>query len=232
MENLESRLRNAPCFRCEKGSDSVPVCQKCETCILACKIFSAKEWFHRVSEMSQRRFLVSILEQLDSLYLLHYFQNILQTTQGKDFIYNRSRINLSKKEGKSLKPSLNQILDKTVEQKTEEILPWFGKSPNGTKAHFTLLLLQMCDSNLLLAAADVIRALLLREQKHISGEPGHREQPEGPQRPGRQISGVCEGAGGVDELRQVGIFQRQDRVLCPDTQSCLPKEKLFNRTSF
>ncbi|KAI5265359.1 F-Box/Wd Repeat-Containing Protein 10 [Manis pentadactyla] len=177
MENLESRLRNAPCFRCEKGSDSVPECQKCETCILACKIFSAKEWFRRVSEMSQRMFLVSILEQLDSLYLLHYFQNILQTTQSKDFIYNRSRINLSKKVGKTLKASLNQILDKTVEQKMEEILSWFGKSPNGTKAHFTLLLLQMCDSKLLLTAADVIRALLLREQKHISGRPKAKSAP-------------------------------------------------------
>ncbi|KAK2508127.1 hypothetical protein MC885_017360 [Smutsia gigantea] len=169
MENLESRLRNAPCFRCEKGNDSVPVCQKCETCILARKIFSTKEWFCRGSEVSQRRFLVGILEQLESLHLLHYFQNILLTLQGKDFIYNRSRINLSKKEGKTLKSSLNQVWDKTVEQKLKEILSWFGNSPRRTKAHFTLLLLQMCDPKLLLTAADVIRVLFLREQNNTSG---------------------------------------------------------------
>nr|KAF6455283.1 hypothetical protein HJG63_002620 [Rousettus aegyptiacus] len=169
MENLESRLKNATYFCCEKGNDSVPVCQKCETCVLAWKIFSTKEWFKRISEISQRRFLVSILEQLDSLYLLHYFQNILQTTQGKDFIYNRSRINLSKKEGKIVNSSLNQMLDKTLEQKMREILYWFGNSTHRTKANYTLLLLQMCDSKLLLTAADVIRVLFQREWKNISG---------------------------------------------------------------
>ncbi|XP_004685128.1 PREDICTED: CMT1A duplicated region transcript 1 protein [Condylura cristata] len=170
MENLELRLRNAPCFRCEKGNDSVPVCQKCETCILAWKIFSTKEWFRRISEVSQRRFLVSILMQLDSFFLLHYFQDILQPTQGKDFIYSRSRIILSKKEGKAVKSSLNQMLDKTVEEKMKEILYWFGKSTPHTKAHYTLLLLQMCNPKLLLTAANVIRVLCLREQNNISGD--------------------------------------------------------------
>ncbi|XP_026265204.2 F-box and WD repeat domain containing protein 10B isoform X3 [Urocitellus parryii] len=166
MANLEPRLKNAPYFRCEKGNDSVPLCQKCETCILAWKIFSTKEWFRRISSMSQRRFLVSILEQLNSLYLLNYFQNILQTTQGKDFIYNRSRINL-RMEGKA-KSSLNPMLDKTAEEKLREILYWFGNSTHQTKANYTLLLLQMCDTKLLLMAADVIRVLFLREWNNIS----------------------------------------------------------------
>ncbi|XP_053423937.1 F-box and WD repeat domain containing protein 10B isoform X2 [Nycticebus coucang] len=169
MESLESRFRNAPYFRCEKGNDSVPVCQKCETCVLAWKIFSTKEWFRRVNEIWQRRFVVSILEQLNSLYLLHYFQNILQATQGKDFIYNRSRINLSK-EGKVVKSSsFNQMLDKTVEQKMKETLYWFGTSTHRTKANYTLLLLQMCDPKLLLTAANVIRVLFLKERNNISG---------------------------------------------------------------
>lgn len=172
MANLEPRLKNAPYFRCEKGNDSVPLCQRCETCILAWKIFSTKEWFRRISSISQRRFLVSILEQLNSLYLLNYFQNILQSTQGKDFIYNRSRINL-RMEGKA-KSSLNQMLDKTAEEKMREILYWFGNSTHQTKANYTLLLLQMCDTKLLLTAADVIRVLFLREWKNISGKQGHR----------------------------------------------------------
>lgn len=180
MENLDSRLRNAPYFRCEKGDSSVPVCQKCETCVLAWKIFSTKEWFQRIGEVPQKRFLVSILKQLDSLYLLHYFQTILQTTQGKDFIYSRSRINLSRKEGKIVKSSLNQMLDKTVEQKMREILYWFGKSTHRTKANYTLLLLQMCDPKLLLTAANVIRVLFLRERNNVSGKQGHGWRPEGP----------------------------------------------------
>ncbi|XP_004417339.1 PREDICTED: F-box/WD repeat-containing protein 10 isoform X2 [Odobenus rosmarus divergens] len=169
MENLDPRLRNAPYFHCEKGDSSVPVCQKCETCVLAWKIFSTKEWFWRVGEVPQRRFLVSILEQLDSFYLLHYFQNILQTTQGKDFIYSRSRINLSRKEGKIVRSSLNQMLDKTVKQKMREILYWFGRSTHRTKANYTLLLLQMCDPKLLLMAASVIRGLFLRQQNNVAG---------------------------------------------------------------
>nr|XP_054392207.1 F-box and WD repeat domain containing protein 10B isoform X6 [Pongo abelii] len=169
MENLESRLKNAPYFHCEKGTDSIPLCQKCETCVLAWKIFSTKEWFCRINDISQRRFLVGILKQLNSLYLLHYFQNILQTTQGKDFIYSRSRIDLSKKEGKVVKSSLNQMLDETVEQKMKEILYWFANSTQWTKANYTLLLLQMCNPKLLLTAANVIRVLFLREENNISG---------------------------------------------------------------
>ncbi|XP_062072787.1 F-box and WD repeat domain containing protein 10B isoform X3 [Lepus europaeus] len=169
MENLESRLKNAPYFRCEKGSDLVPVCQKCETCVLAWKIFSTKEWFQRISETWQRRFLVSILQQLNHLHLLHYFQTILQSTQGKDFIYHRARVSHSRKEGKVVRSSLNQMLDKTVEQKMKEILYWFGNSTHRTKANFTLLLLQICNHKLLLTAANVIRVLFAREWKRVSG---------------------------------------------------------------
>ncbi|XP_047291088.1 F-box/WD repeat-containing protein 10 isoform X11 [Homo sapiens] len=190
MENLESRLKNAPYFRCEKGTDSIPLCRKCETCVLAWKIFSTKEWFCRINDISQRRFLVGILKQLNSLYLLHYFQNILQTTQGKDFIYNRSRINLSKKEGKVVKSSLNQMLDKTVEQKMKEILYWFANSTQWTKANYTLLLLQMCNPKLLLTAANVIRVLFLREENNISGKQGHRQRLEGPRRPEGKASEI------------------------------------------
>lgn len=169
MENLELRLKNAPYFRCERGDDSVPVCRKCETCVLAWKVFSTKEWFRRVGESSQTRFLVSVLAQLDSLYLLHYFQNILQTTQGKDFVYHRSRVNLSNQEGRMAKFSLNQRLDKTVEQKMRELLCWFGNSTHQMKVNYTLLLMQMCQPKLLLTAASVIRVLFQREWSSVSG---------------------------------------------------------------
>ncbi|XP_005399385.1 PREDICTED: CMT1A duplicated region transcript 1 protein isoform X2 [Chinchilla lanigera] len=169
MENMEPKLKNAPYFRCEKGNDLIPVCQKCETCVLAWKIFSTKEWFQRINGTLQRKFLVSILEQLNSLYLLHYFQNILQTTQGKDFIYNRSRINLSRKEGKVVKSSTNQMSETMVEEEMKEILYWFSASTHRTKANYTLLLLQMCDPKVLLTAADVIRALFQREWSNVTG---------------------------------------------------------------
>uniref|UniRef100_A0A8C3YHD8 F-box domain-containing protein n=1 Tax=Catagonus wagneri TaxID=51154 RepID=A0A8C3YHD8_9CETA len=169
METLELRLKNAPYFQCEKADDSVPVCQKCETCVLAWKVFSTKEWFRRVGESSQTRFLVSVLAQLDSLYLLHYFQNILQTTQAKDFIYHRSRVTLSNQDGHVVKSSLNQRLDKTVEQKMRELLCWFGNSTHRMKVNYTLWLLQTCQPKLLLTAASVIRVLFQREWSGVSG---------------------------------------------------------------
>lgn len=177
-ENLESRFKNAPYFRCEKSNESVPVCQKCETCVLAWKIFSTKEWFQRISEMSQRRFLVSMLQQLNNLHLLHYFQTLLQGMQGKDFIYHRARVSRSsRKEAKVVRWSLNQMLDRSVEHKMKEILYWFGSSTNRTKANFLLLLLQVCDYPLLLTAADVIQVLFVREWNRVSGKPS-----EGPRR--------------------------------------------------
>nr|KAF6305262.1 F-box and WD repeat domain containing 10 [Pipistrellus kuhlii] len=165
MNNMESKLKTVPFFRCE--NETVPVCQRCETCILARKIFSTKEWFRRVSDIAQRRFLVSILGQLDSLYLLHYFLTLLQTIQGKDFIYNRSRVDLSKREEDIMKFSVSQILDKTVEQNMKEILCWFRNSTHRTKANYTLLLLQMCGPKLLLIAANVIRVLFQKEHDTI-----------------------------------------------------------------
>ncbi|XP_021069450.1 CMT1A duplicated region transcript 1 protein isoform X1 [Mus pahari] len=191
MENTEPKLKQAPYFRCEKGPNWVPVCQKCEACVLAWKIFATKEWFRRVNDISQRRFLVSILRQLNSLYLLQYFQNILETTQGKDFIYNRSRVKLSRKGGKDkevVKSSLNQMLDKTVERKMKEILYWFGNSTHRTKANYTLLLLQMCDSNLLLTAANVIRVLFMKEWNSISGL--HDDIPDVMFFPEKKYSGI------------------------------------------
>lgn len=181
MEDTEPKLTQAPYFRCETGPNWVPVCQKCEACVLAWKIFATKEWFRRVNDITQRRFLVSILGQLNSLYLLQYFQNILESIQGKDFIYHRSRIKLSTKGGKEeavVKSSLDQMLDKTVEQKMKEILYWFGNSTHRTKANYTLLLLQMCDSNLLLTAANVIRVLFMKEWNSISGERRRPQRPD------------------------------------------------------
>ncbi|XP_070335243.1 F-box and WD repeat domain containing protein 10B isoform X2 [Odocoileus virginianus] len=169
MENLESRLKNAPYFRCEKGNDSVPVCQKCETCVLAWKIFSTREWFWRVGAGFQRRFLVSVLQQLDSLHLLHYFLTLLQTMQGKDLVYHRARVDLSRKEGKMIRSSWNPTLDEMVEQKMRGALHWLQDSSQQTKAKYTLLLLQMCDPGLLLTATDVIRVLFLREWGDASG---------------------------------------------------------------
>lgn len=176
--------------------------------------------------MPRRKFLVSILEQLGSLYLLQYFQNILQTTQGKDFIYSRSRINLSRKEGKIVRSSLNQMLDKTVEQKMREILSWFARSTHRTKANYTLFLLQMCDPKLLLTAANVIRVLSLRQWNNLAG----KLRPQGGWEAG--LGEPVKEPGVWISLGRRGSSRIQDKGPCPDLQPCLSKEKLQTATSF
>ncbi|XP_006898634.1 PREDICTED: F-box/WD repeat-containing protein 10 [Elephantulus edwardii] len=97
-------------------------------------------------------------------------ENILQTMQGKDFIYSRSRIHISRREANRVKPSLNQALDKTLELKMKEILGWFARSSQETKVNYTLQLLQMCDPRLLLTASNVVRILFLKQHKAMEEE--------------------------------------------------------------
>lgn len=107
----------------------------------------------------------------------------------------------------------------------KEILYWFGNSTHRTKANYTLLLLQMCDSNLLLTAANVIRVLFMKEWNSISGE------SRGPQRPDTGLEG------GIGADRQAwkgrgcpeGWYGTVNLIL---TSYHLPKEELLSGTSF
>ncbi|XP_043855519.1 CMT1A duplicated region transcript 1 protein [Dromiciops gliroides] len=165
MEKLEFRLDCAPDLRCEQKNEHIPVCQKCETCVLAWKIFSTREWFCRISERYQQKFLVRILKRLKSLELLDYFEKILSTSQGKDFTYFRCRTIVDRKIDHKITCSIIKKVDEKVKDAMLHTLQWFGNSSYRTKAHYTLILLQWCDSRLLFIAACVIRFLILGHQR-------------------------------------------------------------------
>uniref|UniRef100_A0A674J405 F-box domain-containing protein n=1 Tax=Terrapene triunguis TaxID=2587831 RepID=A0A674J405_9SAUR len=164
MESLEYRLDCAPDLRCEKKTDLVPVCQICETCVLAWRVFSTKEWFLRASDVSQRKFLVGIVKRFNSLDLLNYAEKVLQTSHGKDFTFSRSRITPSLKEDMTTSTSDRALNIVTLEKAMSETWKWFKNSSYWTKANYTLLLLQMCNPKLLFIAANLVRVLLVREQ--------------------------------------------------------------------
>ncbi|XP_072497023.1 F-box and WD repeat domain containing protein 10B isoform X2 [Notamacropus eugenii] len=165
MEKLEFRLDRAPDLRCEEKLEHLPVCQKCETCVLAWKIFSTREWFCRISERSQQKFLVKILKRLKNLELLDYFEKVLSTSQGKDFTYFRCRAIINRKTDHKVTCSIINKVDEKVKDAMLDTLRWFGHSSYRTKVHYTLLLLQLCDNSLLFLAAGVIRVLIVRQQR-------------------------------------------------------------------
>ncbi|XP_027696365.1 CMT1A duplicated region transcript 1 protein [Vombatus ursinus] len=164
MQKLELRLDCAPDLRCEQKTEYLPMCQKCETCDLAWKIFSTREWFCRISERSQQKFLVRILKRLKSLELLDYFEKVLSTCQGKEFTYFRCRAIINRKTDKKITCSLIKKVDEKAKDTMLDTLRWFGDSSYRTKVNYASLLLQLCDSSLLFSAASVIRFLIVRQQ--------------------------------------------------------------------
>ncbi|XP_044528029.1 CMT1A duplicated region transcript 1 protein [Gracilinanus agilis] len=168
MENVEFKLEYAPDLRCQQKNQVVPVCQKCETCVLAWKIFSTKEWFWRISGKSRQQFLVRILKQLKSLDLLYYFQRLLSTSLAKDFTYFRSRAIINQQGDHNGTCSGIKRVDEKKKDMMLDTLRWFANSSHRMKVNYILLLLQMCDCQLLFLAASVVHILFLREQR-ISG---------------------------------------------------------------
>ncbi|EMP23730.1 F-box/WD repeat-containing protein 10 [Chelonia mydas] len=168
LESLEYRLDSAPVLRCEKKTDLVPVCQICETCVLAWRVFSTKEWFLRASDVSQRKFLVGIVKRLNSLDLLNYAEKVLQTSHGKDFTFSRSRTSF--KEDTTTSASDWILNTAMLEQAMLETWRWFKTSSYWTKANYTLLLFQMCNPKLLFMAASLVREQSASSKKETEDE--------------------------------------------------------------
>ncbi|XP_042305977.1 CMT1A duplicated region transcript 1 protein isoform X2 [Sceloporus undulatus] len=159
-EILEYKLEYTPDLRCEKQTDLVPVCHNCKSCILSWKTFSTREWFVRASHASQRQFLVGIIKRFKSQDLLNYAWNLLRPTNAKDFTYSRSCVSSSF----MVSSTLDRALDpQKLEQSMASLWKWFLHASFWTKANYLLLLLQMCDSQLLLMAASLIRILLSQD---------------------------------------------------------------------
>uniref|UniRef100_A0A8C5RGZ5 Uncharacterized protein n=1 Tax=Laticauda laticaudata TaxID=8630 RepID=A0A8C5RGZ5_LATLA len=155
--DLEYKLQYTPDLRCEKETDLVPVCFRCKSCILSWKIFSTREWFVRASQATQRTFVMGIINRFQSHDLLKYSWNLLQAIDTKDFTYSRSCVGSTFR----VSSALDRAMDpQKLAQSMADLWRWFGGSCFWTKANYTLLLLQMCDSQLLLMAATLIRILL------------------------------------------------------------------------
>ncbi|XP_063148692.1 F-box and WD repeat domain containing protein 10B [Candoia aspera] len=172
---LEYKLDYTPDLRCEKQTDLVPVCYHCKSCILSWKTFSTREWFLRASQGTQRTFLVGIINRFQSHDLLRYSWNLLQSTDTKDFAYSRSCVS-STITGSS---TLDQAMDpQKLAQSIVDLWKWFLNACFWTKANYVLLLLQMCDSQLLLMAATLIRFLLSEHESTLSENMGEEETEE------------------------------------------------------
>ncbi|KAM8796994.1 F-box and WD repeat domain containing protein 10B [Eudromia elegans] len=171
MERQEYSLSSALSLRCGKETELVPVCESCETCVLAWRIFSSKEWFLRAGALARARFLQGIVKRFDSFDLLCYVERLLRVTQEKDFTYVRSKITYGLSEWNV--SSSNGALDpRRLEQEIRNAWRWFAKSSYWTKANYTLHLLKLCDTKLLFVVADLVReqTILARTDKEDTDE--------------------------------------------------------------
>lgn len=159
---LEYKLDYTADLRCEKQTDLVPVCHSCKSCILSWKIFATREWFMRAGSATQRQFLLGIIKRFKNQDLLKYTWNFLKSTYSKDFIYSRSLITSSFQAPSTMNRALNL---QTLQQSMSDLWKWFLNASFWSKANYMLLLLQMCDSELLLMAANLIRILLAKDVK-------------------------------------------------------------------
>ncbi|XP_066441958.1 F-box and WD repeat domain containing protein 10B-like [Eleutherodactylus coqui] len=163
MEISEFKLQCAPDLRCENQSSRVPLCQMCETCVLATKVAVTKELFLRAGHGSQRKFLFGVIRRFKSLDLLLYMEKVLEPALGKDFTYSRSRINPSLAEDFSTCTSDRALNKHVLHQVMTETWEWFRSGSYWTKVNYALLLLQMCSSHLLQSAANLIHVLIAQE---------------------------------------------------------------------
>nr|XP_028572965.1 CMT1A duplicated region transcript 1 protein [Podarcis muralis] len=158
---LEYKLEYSPDLRCDKQTDLVPVCYHCKSCILSWKALSTREWFVRASHISKGQFLKGIIRRFQSQDLLKYAWNLLQSTNSKDFTYSRSCVSSSFAASSTLDRALNP---KKLEHAMEDLWKWFLNASFWSKANYLLLLLQMCDSQLLLMAANLVSILLSQDE--------------------------------------------------------------------
>lgn len=157
----EYKLKYTPELRCEKQTDLVPVCYSCKSCILSWKIFSTREWFVRASQVTQRTFVVGIINRFESHDLLKYSWNLLQAIDTKDFTYSRSCVSSIFRASSALDRAMDP---QKLAQSMADLWQWFLGASFWIKANYTLLLLQMCDPQLLLTAATLIRILLTEHE--------------------------------------------------------------------
>ncbi|KAJ1130568.1 hypothetical protein NDU88_008919 [Pleurodeles waltl] len=170
MESLEFRLDAAPDLRCRSDVSRVSVCQSCETCVLSSRAALTREWLLRAGEASRRRFAAGLVRRLDSADLLAYAEKLLQPTLGKDFTYSRSRINPSLL-GDAGSASSDRALDRgRLERFMSETWDWFRTCSYWTKANYVLLVLRLCDPDMLYMLANLVRVLLARKVHHSSAK--------------------------------------------------------------
>lgn len=162
---LEYKLKYTPDLRCEKETDLVPVCYRCKSCILSWKIFSTREWFVRASQATQRSFVLGIINRFESHDLLKYAWNLLQAIDTKDFTYSRSCVSSTFRASSAMDRAMDP---QKLAQSMADLWRWFVGACFWTKANYILLLLQMCDSQLLLMAATLIRIHLTEYENAMS----------------------------------------------------------------
>ncbi|XP_028417318.1 CMT1A duplicated region transcript 1 protein-like [Dendronephthya gigantea] len=163
----ELSIHNAPQLRC--NGEKFTTCGKCESCELGSQLLYTKEWFPRCSEQTQRQFVLGLVHRYNSIDLHEYTNHLLNTLEGKDFIYSRSRNRPSLKEDMSGAVSNHALNRSQLKKDILDCLNWFESSSYWTKCNFMLGLLQSCNAQLLHIIGNESRSFcLVHDDQYLS----------------------------------------------------------------
>ena len=174
IESFEFNLGQAPLLRCV-SSEKNTSCAECETCLLNAKLRQVKEWFPRLGDHSQKRFMLGLMRRLHSADILGQIVKLLQPMLCKDFTYSRSRSNPSLKTDTTTLSSDRAMPERDVDDYIASTWHWFGMCNYWSKANFALVLLRMCDAHLLHVVGTQARTLLISEARAASEMQGESE---------------------------------------------------------
>src|SRR5678816_4231429 len=89
LEQFEFNLGKVFDLFCRSYSSGI--CGSCELCRLKDNFVRVREWFDRASDISQRRFLIGLIERLKSVDLVRSIVRMLHPANSKDLVYVFSR---------------------------------------------------------------------------------------------------------------------------------------------
>ena len=138
------------------------------SCCSIFPFFQVTQWVSRAGDHSKRRFVLGLLRRLHSADLLRHLSELLAPLASKDCTYARSRLTPSLGTDLITAGSDRALAGGRWEAVMGEVFEWFQARNYWTKANFLLAVLRLCDSHLLLNAANLTKSLLRHEMRKRS----------------------------------------------------------------
>lgn len=99
------------CHRQTENDRSYDFCGTCSSCQIIKYMNDMKQWFHRASDITLKKFLVGLIVRINNVKIYKYLNDLLKPmAQSKDYTYSRNKY-LPSCEEDHLKIANNRCLD-------------------------------------------------------------------------------------------------------------------------